>query len=187
MPRMSLKNKILDAAEAVVLENGAAHMSLDMVARKAGVSKGGLMYHFPSKIALLKDMVGRLLDKFYVDREKKFTGLKDSKGRLFKAEIMAALDPDEKRERMALSILAAAAQAPGLLDPVRKAHQDHLKRLMASGLPFEPLAIVSLASDGLMFLELLRITPFSAGQREKIIKGMIRQIEAMETGKESTC
>ncbi len=180
MPRKNCKESILDAAEAVVLEHGAAHMSLDVVARKASVSKGGLMYHFPSKEALLKEMVARLLKQFYSEREKKFAGLKESKGRLLKAEIMAVLDPNEKRDRMALSILAAVAQSPYLLDPLRKAHSDHFRWLMDSGLPLERAMVVSLASDGLMFLELLHLAPYTAPQREKIKKEMIRIIEEIE-------
>lgn len=185
MPRKSSKEMILDAAEAVVLEKGAAHMSLDMVARKAGVSKGGLMYHFPAKDDLLKEMVGRLLAEFYAERERKFKALKESRGRLLKAEIQAALDPNEKRDRMALSILAAVAQAPHLLEPIREAHRQHLEMLLKSGLPFERAMIVSLASDGLMFMELLHLSPFSPSQRERIKKGMIRFVEELEGGKEA--
>ncbi len=184
MPKKSSKDLIIDAAEAVVMEKGAAHMSLDMVARKAGVSKGGLMYHFPNKEALLKDMVDRLVAEFYIERTEKLQGLKETKGRGLKSCVMATLDPNEKRDRMALSILAAAAQAPILLDPLRVAHKEHLSELMASGLPFERAAIVSLASDGLMFLELLHLTPFNKGQRSMILKEMIRLIESMESEKE---
>ena len=40
---------------------GAAHLTLDAVACKAGVSKGGLIHNFPTKDALLEAMVVRLL------------------------------------------------------------------------------------------------------------------------------
>jgi AcrR family transcriptional regulator len=184
MARKSSREGILDAAEAVVLEKGAAHMSLDMVARQASVSKGGLMYHFPSKDDLLRAMVDRLLVQFYQVRDKKIKGLKESRGRWLKAEISAVLDPDKKRDSMALSILAAAAQSPHLLEPLRQAHCDHLKVLMSSGLPFERAAVVSLASDGLMFQELLRLTPFSPAQRSRIKKTMLQMVESLESGKE---
>ncbi|MDI9560109.1 MAG: helix-turn-helix domain-containing protein, partial [Pseudomonadota bacterium] len=41
---------IVRAAESVVVEAGASHMTLDAVATKAGVSKGGLLHHFPTKM-----------------------------------------------------------------------------------------------------------------------------------------
>src|SRR5690242_2095382 len=43
------RDRILEAAERVVAEIGAARLTLDVVAQAAGVSKGGLLYHFPSK------------------------------------------------------------------------------------------------------------------------------------------
>ncbi|HBF34148.1 TPA: hypothetical protein DDW35_06255, partial [Candidatus Sumerlaeota bacterium] len=58
--RPDSKEAILDAAESVVLEHGASHMTLDAVAERAGVSKGGLMYNFPTKEALLTAMITRL-------------------------------------------------------------------------------------------------------------------------------
>ena len=49
----SARERILEAAERVITEVGAAHLTLDAVAQAAGVSKGGLLYHFPSKESLL--------------------------------------------------------------------------------------------------------------------------------------
>ena len=56
-PRLKRYDTIIDAAEVVVAEVGAAHMTLDAVAGKAGISKGGLLYHFPTKEALLEAMI----------------------------------------------------------------------------------------------------------------------------------
>lgn len=55
---------ILDAAEALVVERGLAHLSLNMVAERADVSKGGLTYSFPTKEALLKAMAERDIARF---------------------------------------------------------------------------------------------------------------------------
>ncbi|GGN88430.1 TetR family transcriptional regulator [Nocardia rhizosphaerihabitans] len=54
------RDRILDALETLLLERGAAQMTLDNVAAAAGVSKGGLLYHFKSKDALLVGLVHRL-------------------------------------------------------------------------------------------------------------------------------
>jgi AcrR family transcriptional regulator len=45
----STRENILRAANLVVVEEGVSRMTLEAVAREAGVSKGGLLYHFPSK------------------------------------------------------------------------------------------------------------------------------------------
>lgn len=52
-PVSRARERILEAAERVIGDVGAARMTLDGVAHAAGVSKGGLPYHFPSKELLL--------------------------------------------------------------------------------------------------------------------------------------
>ncbi|MDO8275460.1 MAG: TetR/AcrR family transcriptional regulator, partial [Serpentinimonas sp.] len=43
------RNALLEATNTVILRDGIAHLTLEAVAKEAGVSKGGLLYHFPSK------------------------------------------------------------------------------------------------------------------------------------------
>lgn len=51
------RDEILDAARVVLLRSGAAAMTLDAVAKEAGMSKTGLYYYFPSKDALVFELV----------------------------------------------------------------------------------------------------------------------------------
>ena len=53
----SAREKLLEAADQIAREAGPSNLSLDAVALKAGVSKGGLLYHFPSKAKLLEALV----------------------------------------------------------------------------------------------------------------------------------
>jgi len=59
--RNSKRSVILEAAARRVAQSGAAHLTIDAVAKEAGISKGGLLYHFPSKEALLVGMLEQLL------------------------------------------------------------------------------------------------------------------------------
>lgn len=56
------KERLFRAAIHVALENGFGKVTLDAVARQAGVSKGGLLHHFASK----KDLIRAML-KHYAD------------------------------------------------------------------------------------------------------------------------
>src|SRR3954467_7829759 len=58
------QQRLLDVAGELVVEAGVAALTLDAVAKRAGVSKGGLLHHFPSKNALLAAMVGSMVGKF---------------------------------------------------------------------------------------------------------------------------
>jgi AcrR family transcriptional regulator len=54
-----LLDRVLDAAEAVVVRQGIANLTLEAVAAEAGISKGGLLYHFPTKDRLIDALVRR--------------------------------------------------------------------------------------------------------------------------------
>jgi AcrR family transcriptional regulator len=56
----SARDRILIAYEDLLIESGERGATLDAVAARAGVSKGGLLYHFASKDALTAGLIERL-------------------------------------------------------------------------------------------------------------------------------
>lgn len=54
------RGEIIEKALEVAAELGASGFTLDAVAARTSVSKGALLHHFPSKIALLEGMVDHL-------------------------------------------------------------------------------------------------------------------------------
>lgn len=56
----STRESLLDAFESVLLSGGQKAATLDAVAEVAEVSKGGLLYHFKSKDALVTGLIERL-------------------------------------------------------------------------------------------------------------------------------
>jgi AcrR family transcriptional regulator len=80
MPRESQKNgftksrrkndpsntvtRILDAAQHILVTHGGNRFTMRLVARSARISPGNLTYHFPTKNALLRAVIGRLLEYF---------------------------------------------------------------------------------------------------------------------------
>ena len=59
-PRPSAREKMLDAFVDAVVDDGDRSATLEAVAERAGVSKGGLLYHFPSRDALVEGLLGRM-------------------------------------------------------------------------------------------------------------------------------
>lgn len=60
MSSATTRDRILDALAAILIERGSAAVTLNAVAERAGVSKGGLLYHFPSKSDLINGLVERM-------------------------------------------------------------------------------------------------------------------------------
>lgn len=58
----SARERILDAYEELLATDGERHATMDAVAQRAGVSKGGLIYHFPSKEKMVDAVCDRLTE-----------------------------------------------------------------------------------------------------------------------------
>lgn len=65
----SARDRVLDAYESLVIEQGPGGATLDAVAASAEVSKGGLLYHFASKEALVAGLLDRLRERSAADAE----------------------------------------------------------------------------------------------------------------------
>jgi AcrR family transcriptional regulator len=168
--RPNSREAILDAAEVLASEVGANYMSLDAVAAKAGISKGGLLYQFPSKVALLKGMIER-----YVERLEAATTARKAKGseaaRLLAARLAARGDKTIAKERRgSFGMIAAIAEQPGLLDPVRSAHDRIWKRIRDTSKDPEVALLTWFALEGLLFVELFGTSPLTKAERAKLLK-----------------
>jgi AcrR family transcriptional regulator len=176
-PPASSREIILHAAEAIVLESGARHMTLDAVASRAGVSKGGLLYHFPTKKALLEAMQERFIKQIDETRRKKAKRLKEGPGREIRAFILSIADRDPKKERIGSALLAAVAHDPELLHPARDNFCRRLDEFVQSGLNFKRAAVIYFAVHGLVFSELLSLSHLSNKERNDLIQELLRLAE----------
>jgi AcrR family transcriptional regulator len=165
----ALRERILEAADRVARERGVANLTLDLVAEQAQVSKGGLLYHFTTKEALLAGMIDRSLDRYreFLRAAVEQNG-EDYRGYL-KASITARKDCDEGSE-CSRAFFAAAANFPQMPERAREDVRSHFDRLRSDPERFEGAALLSLAIDGLHFLELLQLSPLTSDERESLVK-----------------
>jgi len=64
------RDRVLDAYETLLIEQGPGGATLDAVAASAEVSKGGLLYHFSSKESLVGGLLDRLRERSALDAER---------------------------------------------------------------------------------------------------------------------
>ncbi|MEW9532656.1 TetR/AcrR family transcriptional regulator [Microbispora sp. NPDC049125] len=136
------RDELLDAAECLLDDQGAHALTLAAVADRAGVSKGGLLYHFASKEALVKGMIERLIAEFdalvAAQDESTYT----------RAYLAATFEAVQSGRLRRWAVVTGAAGDPALLAPIREA----LARWHLYGLDEEPdpatSRIVRLACEG---------------------------------------
>lgn len=172
MARPSHRERILDAAEQVVITRGAARLTLDAVAAAAAVGKGGLIYHFPSKQALLKGLIGRMAANFEA-LVAAASADPDSRSRPVAALLRAQVQAHERHQRLATALIAVAANEPALLAEVAKKQQMILGKLMRTGGATGARAVVlTLAVDGLFLLEHLGLRPVGPASRRRVLRAI---------------
>ena len=162
------KVRILDAAEEVVLRDGVARLTLDAAAAEAGLSKGGILYHFPTRDALVAGMVARIIEEFDHDIEHRLEGDRGP-GCFTRAYIGATMEPGdhrpEREDRLGAALIAAAAAQPDLLAPLQEAADRWQDRLDHDGLDPTLATVLRLACDGLWMCDLFGLAPPAAGRR----------------------
>lgn len=132
--RPSKKDYILEQAEQLVLDQGAAQLTFDALTERTGISKGGLLYHFESKEVLIMSM----LERYAGQRERRIAEvLEDGKGLYgcdqdLKAILLAEISESKERLVLDSAILAAVANNPDLLEPIRERNAELWQRLDAA-------------------------------------------------------
>lgn len=180
-PRSTQRESILAAAVRVALRDGALGLTLDAVAREAGVSKGGLLYHFAGKDALLAGMIEHFMRLLDEDARKRHDADPQPQGAWLRAYIDSSfaspgadgLDASEAR-KLWVSLLAAVAINSDLLAPLRDSYRVISERLAAEGAPLDQL-ILWLAADGLWIWDILGVLPLDTNLRDQLI-ARLRQL-----------
>ncbi len=168
---------ILQKALEVVMESGAASLTFDAVAKKSGISRGGILYHFPSKEALLQAILDQYVTREMASFEQHWQTLGGRPETMTKAELFCAMDKDTDRDDEAVALMAAVVNNPALLENVRPIIEGRYE--IARELDdFDTHASVLLALDGIYMLRALGLQPLKRKERKKIYQHLLSLLDA---------
>lgn len=100
------RGKVLDAYIALLCEEGERAATLDATAARAGVSKGGLLYHFASKDALAEAVIEEA--EVHIARDVEAMCSAEEGGAAYFIRTSAEVDTELDRHLVALHRLAQA-------------------------------------------------------------------------------
>ncbi len=137
------KDHILGTTLTLLEREGGTAITLDRIAAEAGLSKGGLLYHFATKEQLVEALVDRAVGSLH-------------------------LPPNERARDLFAALLAGYTIEPSRLQPLREAFRDLRTRLMAT--TGDPAGATSawLAAEGLALFEYLGLVNLAAREKEKL-------------------
>jgi AcrR family transcriptional regulator len=170
------RDAILDAAEDLTRERGAGNLTLDAVAKRAGISKGGLMYSFATKEALIGAIRDRDLGRFHALLSER---AKDYPASRF-AGLLARIDVTESENPLTsakgASLMAALAQTPGHLGAIQEDYRKEMSRLDAKGDEGRRARLAMIAIEGAFLLRGLGLMTLSEAEWASIfadIRGLV--------------
>lgn len=175
--RNSNRETLLDAAQAIVTERGVSAMTLENVAALAGVTKGGLIYHYKTRELLLQALIERIVEQI----ESRYQAEAEKQGQTLEALLIAMIDdtfsmPAADKVLMR-NLLAAVSSYPNQLGPVQRMYERVISSITRQGEHSGLALMVSCALDGLVFLELLDIKHFSGDERAQMRQALIDAVK----------
>jgi AcrR family transcriptional regulator len=166
MPRQSKKEMILDAAESILEKQSYGDLSLDRIAEVSGLSKGGLLYHFPTKDSVLIALVERLISNFDNEFDRYIQkGLTD-----FRA-ISLLVNTNPKMISTARGLMAVSSYNRDLIEPLKKAYARWDKVIFAQFSDENEAWRFRLFFDGLFFCSLLNLPQPTKKELKNIVDG----------------
>lgn len=125
------REMLLDVAEEIVTTQGAAALTVDAVAKAAGITKGGVQYSFGTKDALIDAMLERWA-KSYAEEFDRISGANPDAVTAVRAHVEATRRSDASSNAKAASLMAALQQTPEHLASTRRWYRERLADLDTS-------------------------------------------------------
>jgi AcrR family transcriptional regulator len=161
------RSRLLGAAVRVIDRGGPSALTLASVAAEAGVSKGGLLYHFATKEALVDALVADWLDR--VEAETDALAAQGGWGRGY-VRVCQSTGRSQDARATNVALLAALAADPDRLTAVHHrwaSWQAHMVEECG-----EPVAatVARLAADGLWLADLFGLAPPRGALRAGVVR-----------------
>lgn len=167
--RVSARELVLDALQSLVLE-GDSSPSLDAVAAAAGVSKGGLLHHFPDRRSMVVGLMLRAVDQTDAAMNQ---AAEDGTAAVTWIRMSAVAGPAEQAARAVLALIrltgAGRIQLPAEVGVAIRRWQDLITAEVGDPVLGE---VVRLVGDGL-FVEALTGPPPDSGQVDAIVERLL--------------
>jgi len=146
----SARDRVLSAYEELLINEGPRGATLDAVTARAGVSKGGLLYHFKNKEALAAGLLERLKELAAVDLAQMRTDPEGPARYLVRTSVY--VDSDLDRALIAAVRLAQGSD-PAASELLQQIHRDWFD-LVLDEVGDRPIArAIMLLGDGLYYNE----------------------------------
>ena len=180
------RNRVLDVAERLVGERGAAALTIDAVASAAGISKGGVQSCFGTKETMIAAMLDRWFKEYAADIETFLAGRTDSMSARVTAHADVSLNTVGDSAQRAATLVVSLLQSPEQLGAIRDWYADRFEGLFAAGDAARHLRLALLATEGAVLLRYFGLAEISP-QEWTMIRSDLRALIDGSTDADTSC
>jgi AcrR family transcriptional regulator len=175
------RHRILIAAETVATRDGARRLTLDTAAKEAGMSKGGVLYHFPTKHALLAGMLDRAMHQMNdgMTELRQQVIADGAQNPTLRALIQVAKVKLCDQVEVRIALVAGVSEFPELLDPLRDRFQSLWHDIRKECPDHNRAFSIWTAMEGLLTMQLFGVSPVTPIQSEDFFDHLTREIDAL--------
>ncbi len=169
-----VRQQLLEVAARLASEKGMTAVTLDAVSGASGVSKGGLLHHFPSKNMLLEALFDSLLERLDAAIEEAMRADPLPHGRFTRGYLHAclALRDQPQGNKDWAQVTMVLLTEPQLRQRWHAWVRERSEEYIGTDSSVDA-AIVRLAADGIWLADLLGSHDMDQGARQKLIDRLI--------------
>jgi AcrR family transcriptional regulator len=177
------RDRLMRSAIQIMQTKGIERLTLDAVSKEAQVSKGGLLYHFSSKEALVTGVIQYLIDDFEaaIARELAQDQSPESPGKWLRAYVNATFNYQALPTTLISNLMAAATIHPDLLKSVQARWDVWQQKLQPEGIDPVNANLIRLAADGVGMNEMFGIVVSDESMRQQILAMLLVMIQEAES------
>jgi AcrR family transcriptional regulator len=172
---MQTRDSILQAAAQIIARLGVSAFTIEAVAQEAGVTKGGVLHHFPSKEALIDGLIDQVIDAFNkrltVELEGEPAG---AAGRWLRAYIRTVFSMQYEDKNLIPALAAAVAADHQILERIRRDLAQSQLAAVQDGLDPVEATIIRLAVDGIVFTRALSLNVLDPEMNQQVYNALFR-------------
>lgn len=165
---------ILETAKTLVLADGFNSLTLEAVAKKAGISKGGLLYHFPNK----EKLIAWLGEYIFQEFENNFSKIADSDpiqtGRWTRAFIEASKADLTENAELNVGVLASSILDSEVSESISEVYKSILTKIQDDGLDSITVDLIRLTLDGLYYSQTLNVAPLEKQRVNEVFDQLMK-------------
>ncbi|WP_455872498.1 TetR/AcrR family transcriptional regulator [Rhizobium yanglingense] len=165
-----VRRQLLDVAARLATEQGMASVTLDAVSGASGISKGGLLHHFPTKNALLDALFDSLLERFDQELDELMRADPAPQGRFTRAYLFVCADISKRTDdsRHWTQVTIAMLAEPRLRQRWREWVRERAEEYVGTDSSIDA-QIVRFAADGLWLADATESNLIGTAERSALV------------------